>query len=270
MAKKLNSKSLKRKKNKIVNARMGAKSKKSTKKSSPKSRTAAPIKIAADTYNQWVSKQVGKKGRSAPAVSINTLSAMPKDTFNEWITRQHVVEKSVARREGATFSNTYDEWIARQIAEREDGGAIVKTSAALLQKMNAPSKIMPAPSSEPLVVPDFAPLLSKSNVIELTFTGRKSGKNYSTPVWFVYDENEDSLSLLPVGGSKSKWFKNLQANSSLKLSIAGTSKTFEETDVKVDPVKAGEIAEKFRAKYGADEVKGYYPEPDAFVLVKVS
>jgi hypothetical protein len=43
----------------------------------------------------------------------------------------------------------------------------------------------------------------RSMEIGLTVTGKKSGKELSRPVWFVYDAN--SLYLLPVQGRKAAW-----------------------------------------------------------------
>jgi len=49
--------------------------------------------------------------------------------------------------------------------------------------------------------------LKKDREIELTVTGRKSGKPISRPVWFVLREKE--LLLLPVTGTDSEWYKNV-------------------------------------------------------------
>jgi hypothetical protein len=59
----------------------------------------------------------------------------------------------------------------------------------------------------------------RSMEIELTVTGRKSGRELSKPVWFVYDDN--TLYLLPVRGSDTSWYKNILSNSVVKISLDG-------------------------------------------------
>jgi hypothetical protein len=43
--------------------------------------------------------------------------------------------------------------------------------------------------------------LQTASEIELTVTGRRSGRDISNPVWFV--QEGDKLYLIPVGGSES-------------------------------------------------------------------
>jgi hypothetical protein len=49
--------------------------------------------------------------------------------------------------------------------------------------------------------------LSRYREINLTVTGRKSGRAISIPVWFVLED--DKLYLLPVQGSDTQWYKNV-------------------------------------------------------------
>ena len=51
-------------------------------------------------------------------------------------------------------------------------------------------------------------ILERTNEIELIVTDRKSGREISIPVWFVYEGN--ILYLLPVQGSDTEWYKNVQ------------------------------------------------------------
>ncbi len=105
--------------------------------------------------------------------------------------------------------------------------------------------------------------LSRSREINLTVTGRKSGRSISIPVWFVSEDNK--LYLLPVSGSDTQWYKNVLKNPSIQIE-AGDAKA----ERKVAPVKdakqVSSIVEKFRAKYGASDVKKYYSKFDAAVL----
>jgi hypothetical protein len=51
-------------------------------------------------------------------------------------------------------------------------------------------------------------ILERTNEIELIVTDRKSGREISIPVWFVYEGNV--LYLLPVQGPDTEWYKNVQ------------------------------------------------------------
>ena len=60
--------------------------------------------------------------------------------------------------------------------------------------------------------------LSRSSEINITVTGRKSGRAISNPIWFVLDENK--LYLLPVKGSDTQWYKNVLKNPSIRIDAA--------------------------------------------------
>ena len=55
---------------------------------------------------------------------------------------------------------------------------------------------------------DFRTALQGTNEIEITVTGRTSGRSLSYPVWFVLEG--EKLYLLPVKGSDTDWYKNLR------------------------------------------------------------
>jgi hypothetical protein len=106
--------------------------------------------------------------------------------------------------------------------------------------------------------------LQDTSEVELTVTGRKSGRESSRPVWFV--QEADRLFLLPISGSDSNWYRNLVKTPALRLGADGaelrtTAKTLD------DPAAVSEVVERFRAKYGADRVENYYPKQDAAVEV---
>ncbi len=52
--------------------------------------------------------------------------------------------------------------------------------------------------------------LSRSREINISVTGRKSGRTISIPVWFVLED--EKLYLLPVQGSDTQWYKNVLKN----------------------------------------------------------
>jgi deazaflavin-dependent oxidoreductase (nitroreductase family) len=102
--------------------------------------------------------------------------------------------------------------------------------------------------------------LDKSNELEITVTGRKSGRQRSTPVWFVREGK--TVLLLPVTGSESQWFKNVSANKKIGISSGGT-KLNAIARLVTDSEKVAGIADKFRKKYSPGEVKKYYSKFDA-------
>jgi deazaflavin-dependent oxidoreductase (nitroreductase family) len=107
--------------------------------------------------------------------------------------------------------------------------------------------------------------LSRYREITITVTGRKSGRAISIPIWFVLDDKK--LYLLPVQGSATQWYKNALANPSIRIDARGA-----EGEFKAVPVTgAGQVSaviEKFRAKYGAGDVKKYYSTFDVAVLAQ--
>jgi deazaflavin-dependent oxidoreductase (nitroreductase family) len=108
--------------------------------------------------------------------------------------------------------------------------------------------------------------LSRYREINITVTGRKSGRAISIPVWFVLED--DKLCLLPVQGSDTQWYKNVLNNSTIRIAARGA-----EAEIKVVPVtdatEVSSVVEKFRAKYGINDVKKYYSKFDVAVLAQI-
>ena len=103
--------------------------------------------------------------------------------------------------------------------------------------------------------------LSRYREVKITVTGRKSGRAISVPVWFVWDDN---LYLLPVHGSDTQWFKNVRKNPTLRIEARGAEGEFRAVPI-TDVAKVSSVVEKFRAKYGAGDVKKYYSKFDVAV-----
>ncbi len=55
---------------------------------------------------------------------------------------------------------------------------------------------------------DLNQRLDRASEITLSVKGRKSGRDIPRPVWFVHEGN--TLYLLPVQGSDTNWYKNMQ------------------------------------------------------------
>src|SRR5713101_7821694 len=108
--------------------------------------------------------------------------------------------------------------------------------------------------------------LSRYREINIAVTGRKAGRTISIPVWFVLED--DKLYLLPVQGSDTQWYKNVLKNPSIRLDAWAA-----EAEVKVvlvtDAAQVSYVVEKFRAKYGAGDVKKYYAKFDVAVLAQM-
>ena len=109
--------------------------------------------------------------------------------------------------------------------------------------------------------------LSQANEITITVTGRKSGRAISNPVWFVVEG--DTLDLVPVQGSDTQWYKNVQSDPTIRVSAEGAQKQFRATSI-TDTKQVGSIVDKFREKYGAGDVKKYYSKLDVAIRLPLS
>ena len=108
--------------------------------------------------------------------------------------------------------------------------------------------------------------LSRSREINISVTGRKSGRIISNPVWFVFDDYQ--LYLLPVQGSDTQWYKNVLKNPSIRINAGGAEADFQATPI-TDGTWVSSVVEKFREKYGAKDVKKYYSKLDVAVLIQM-
>ena len=113
---------------------------------------------------------------------------------------------------------------------------------------------------------DFVKALQGTEEIELTVTGRVSGKKSTRPVWFVLEGK--TLYLLPVQGSDSEWYKNVLKHPTVTLAAEEAKWTGKAAPI-MDPAKVHDVVESFRTKYGAGEVKKYYTKLDVAVKVPV-
>ena len=110
-------------------------------------------------------------------------------------------------------------------------------------------------------------LLQRDREIHVSVIGRNSGKVISRPVWFVLDR--DKLYLLPVQGSETQWYENLIRNPWILISTRSAAEEFEATLVS-DPEVVSSIAERFRQKYGASDVKKYYSKLNVAVVLDLA
>ncbi len=118
-------------------------------------------------------------------------------------------------------------------------------------------------STKPTQIDALKNRLPRSREINITVTGRKSGRTISIPVWFVSEDNK--LYLLPVSGSDTQWYKNVLKKPSIQIEAGGAKAERKVAPVK-DPKQVSSVVEKFRAKYGASDVKKYYSKFDVALL----
>lgn len=111
---------------------------------------------------------------------------------------------------------------------------------------------------------DFRTELDKSTQIDLTATGRVSGRKTSRPVWFV--RQDDMLYLLPVSGSASQWYQNLVKTPAIRLAAAQAAYSATARPV-TDKRTVTQVLGQFSAKYGAGQIAEYYPDQDVAVEV---
>jgi hypothetical protein len=114
---------------------------------------------------------------------------------------------------------------------------------------------------------DLKDRLTKHREITISVTGGKSGRTISIPVWFVFEG--DKLCLLPVQGTDTQWYRNVQEKPSIRITVGDVK-----AEVKVVPItdarQVASVVEKVRAKYGTSEVKKYYSKFDVAVIAHVS
>lgn len=112
---------------------------------------------------------------------------------------------------------------------------------------------------------EFTRALESTREIQLTVTGRASGREVSFPVWFVTEG--DTLYLVPIHGPETNWYKNVLKDPTVRLAAGGAQVTGRATPI-TDPARVNEIVDKFRAKYG--DVETYYPRHDVAVAISLA
>jgi hypothetical protein len=109
--------------------------------------------------------------------------------------------------------------------------------------------------------------LEGAREIEITVTGRRSGRQITIPVWFVQEGG--AIYLLPVRGPDSDWYKNLVKNLTIRLAVDGAEYSTRVTPI-TEPARVSDIVNKFRAKYGSRDVAAYYSRPEVAVEVPLT
>jgi hypothetical protein len=109
--------------------------------------------------------------------------------------------------------------------------------------------------------------LEQAREIEVTTIGRTTGGPVTLPVWFV--RGEDALFLLPLRGSDTGWYKNLQDDPT--IIVAPGEGDYTATAVLItDPAGVEDAVDAFRAKYGDEDIRAHYPKTDVAVKVPLA
>jgi hypothetical protein len=119
---------------------------------------------------------------------------------------------------------------------------------------------------ERMAIADIKQALASTEELEITVTGRNSGRKISFPVWFVLES--ETLYLLTVKGSASNWYKNILRNPTMTISARGMEITVNVKPI-TDPPTVREVVEKFRAKYGTANIQRYYSKFDVAVEARL-
>lgn len=117
-------------------------------------------------------------------------------------------------------------------------------------------------------MPDlFRQSLRRRKEIDITVRGRRTGRKITLPVWFVLDDG--TLWLLAIHGTRTPWFRNVQADPRIVIHAGPRRRTVEGTPV-TGTGRVRPVADRFRAKYGRGDVASYYPRLDGAVKITLS
>src|SRR5947207_458979 len=113
----------------------------------------------------------------------------------------------------------------------------------------------------------FDRALENMSEIEVTTIGRTTGGPVTLPVWFV--RRDDALFLLPLRGSDTGWYKNLQSDPTI-IVAPGRGEHTATAVLIADPAAVEDVVDAFGAKYGEEDVRAYYPKTDVAVKVALA
>src|SRR2546426_11835762 len=106
--------------------------------------------------------------------------------------------------------------------------------------------------------------LKKRRQISITVIGRRTGRSIKIPVWFVLEEN--TLWLLPVYGSRTQWYRNLEKNRAIAIQAGSAQRNLRARLLKNAPMLR-KVIRRFRDKYTAEQIKRWYSGLDVAVQI---
>lgn len=97
--------------------------------------------------------------------------------------------------------------------------------------------------------------LKKRRQIAITVVGRRTGRSITIPVWFVFGDN--ALWLLPVYGTHTQWYRNLQVSRAITIRAGSESRDLRARLLK-DARTVRKVVRWFREKYTAEQIERWY------------
>jgi len=108
---------------------------------------------------------------------------------------------------------------------------------------------------------DFLETVKSASEVELAV--KRSGIWTRRPVWFAVDGN--TIYLLPVHGTDTKWFRHFMANPEIELSVKG--KKVRAQARTLQGAQLTYVINRFRSKYG--NLEKYYTKLDVAIAVVI-
>lgn len=116
------------------------------------------------------------------------------------------------------------------------------------------------------VVPDIVRALRDREEISISVARPADGRTVTHPVWFVLEQQ--TLWLIPVRGSRTRWFQHLRSNPTMTVR-AGRRRFTATAELVTDPAAVQTVVTRFRRKYSREEIARYYTTFDAAVKVSI-
>jgi len=106
--------------------------------------------------------------------------------------------------------------------------------------------------------------LKKRRQISITVIGGRTGRSITIPVWFVFEEN--TLWLLPVYGSRTQWYRNLEKNRAITIQAGSAQRNLRARLLKNAPT-VRKVIRRFQDKYTAEQIKRWYTVLDVAMQI---
>ena len=114
-------------------------------------------------------------------------------------------------------------------------------------KMPEPLFVVINPVMKALLASPLHGVVSDS-IMTVTFTGRRSGKSYSTPV--RYQRSGDVIRCFST--SDTQWWRNLRDGAKARLRIAGKEREYRTSVIENDPEQIRDCLREYFAEYPQD------------------
>ena len=116
---------------------------------------------------------------------------------------------------------------------------------------------------QPQMAGDKAADISQEDEVLISYLRSRTGKTRSIPVWFTVSEKK--MELLPMYGTRTKWFEDVQKSGRLDVRIRDWQMGANPSVVK-DVQAIERTKRRFVEKYGESDVRRYYPTQDVALV----